>query len=107
MKNGLYALAKIKKIADTGTKKMVYEACIRSHLQYALSTWGCSVNKSQIKQIALIQKAAVRMVMGKKGMIIQNLYLEQLKYLNLKIYLNFVSFQTFFACLPKKICITH
>lgn len=62
MKTGLYALGKIVKIADTKTKKVVFESLINSHFRYAAEVWSNGLSNQWQQKFKLIQKAAVRMI---------------------------------------------
>ena len=66
MKNGLYALAKLKRLNNVHCKKLVYDALIKSHLAYGLTAWGGSLSKKNLCKLQTIQKASIRLINNKQ-----------------------------------------
>ena len=60
-RQGLYALAKLKKVNNVTTKKLVFNALINSHINYGIHLWSHQ-NSEEHKQIRKIHKAGVRMI---------------------------------------------
>ena len=63
---GIYALAKIKRMAPISVKKQVYYSLIHSHLQYGITVYYRQLKLYQRKKIFLLQKKAVRYIFNSK-----------------------------------------
>ena len=66
VKFGLHALSKIKKVNNVQVKKSVYEAFIKSHINYAIAAWYPTLTKRQKTILEQLNKAAIRMIAGAK-----------------------------------------
>jgi hypothetical protein len=58
----LYALRKLKPMVDLGVLRTVYFSLLQCHINYGIILWGHS---SGVKDILLLQKKAVRVMMGR------------------------------------------
>ena len=63
VRQGLHALAKLKKVKNTTTKKLVFNALINSHINYGIHLWS-QQKSEQHKQLRKLQKAGVRMIVN-------------------------------------------
>ena len=60
MRFGLMNLNKIK--TNTCTKRVLYDSLVRSHFSYGSGAWNILLNKKQMKQMCMVQKAAIRSI---------------------------------------------
>ncbi|MFK7748837.1 MAG: reverse transcriptase domain-containing protein [Kordia sp.] len=81
---GIAALARVKRTAVIKTKVLIYNALIKPHLEYGITSWYPTTTEAEKNTLSRIQKIAVRLIKGvKRPVHINNLY-KELKILTLK-----------------------
>lgn len=60
--SGLYMIRNIKNIMPPWVKRMIYMSFVQSYLTYGLLLWGPMALKSNLSQIAKLQKRAIRLI---------------------------------------------
>ena len=66
VRSGLFALNQAKHKCPKHVRLQIYHALIHSHLSYAGEVWPHLVNSTELKEIFVLQKKAIRIVAGAK-----------------------------------------
>lgn len=76
--SGIFALKRIKSIADNNTARTAYFGLCETHIRYGLLVWG-GTSKTNMERILILQKRAIRILANLRQMETCRLAFKELK----------------------------